>query len=62
MGEELRPLVEDALLSERAQGRGYFRPEAVRQLVEANRAGRRDDSFPLWALLWLELWHREMRL
>jgi asparagine synthase (glutamine-hydrolysing) len=62
LGEDLRPLVEDSLFSERAQRRGYFQPEAVRRLVEANRTGQRDESFQLWALLWLELWHREMGL
>jgi asparagine synthase (glutamine-hydrolysing) len=55
---ELRPLVEDTLLSPRARQRGYFRPAAVRQMVQAHLDGH-DHAGPVWALLWLELWHRE---
>jgi len=59
MRGELRPWVEDLLLSPRALKRGYFEPEALRQLVDGHLEGREDRSFELWALLWLELWHRE---
>jgi len=59
MRGELRPWVEDVLLSPRALKRGYFEPEALRQLVRAHLDGRQEQSFELWALLWLELWHRE---
>ena len=38
---------------------GYCRREVVRRHVEEQVEGRQDHSFPLWALLWLELWHRE---
>lgn len=55
---ELRPLVEDTLLSERALGRGYLRPEAVRGLVADHLARRADRAKQLWALLSLELWHQ----
>ena len=59
MRGELRGWVEDLLLSPRALKRGYFQPEALRQLVWAQLDGRQDQSFQLWALLWLELWHQE---
>jgi asparagine synthase (glutamine-hydrolysing) len=59
MRGELRPLLDDLLLSSRALARGYFRPEAVQQLVKENANGPHDHSNQLWSLLWLELWHRE---
>jgi asparagine synthase (glutamine-hydrolysing) len=59
MRGELRPWVEDVLLSPRALKRGYFEPEALRQFVWARLDGRHEQSFELWALLWLELWHQE---
>jgi asparagine synthase (glutamine-hydrolysing) len=59
MRGELRPLLEDALLSPRARARGYFRPESLRQLVGEHVGRVRDHTYRLWALLWLELWHRE---
>lgn len=59
MRGELYPLLQDALLSERAAGRGHFRPEGVRRLVREQVEGEQDHPFRLWSLLWLELWHRE---
>ena len=59
MRGELRGWTEDLLLSPRALKRGYFQPEALRQLVDGHLEGRQDRSFELWALLWLELWHQE---
>jgi asparagine synthase (glutamine-hydrolysing) len=59
MRGDLRPWIEDVLLSPRALKRGYFKPDALRQLVHAHVDGRHDWSFELWALLWLELWHRD---
>jgi asparagine synthase (glutamine-hydrolysing) len=55
----LRPLLEDALLSEQFERRGYFRAQKIRQLVSEHLRRRADHSFPLWNLLMLELWHRE---
>jgi asparagine synthase (glutamine-hydrolysing) len=59
MRNELRPLVEDVLLSPRALGRGYFWPEAVQKMTRAHLDGEQDYSSQLWSLLWLEMWHRE---
>lgn len=54
-----RPWVEDVLLSPQALKRGYFEPEALRQIVQAHLEGQQERSFAVWALLCLELWHRE---
>ena len=55
---ELRPMLEEVVLSERALRRGYLRPAAVGELVADHLAGRADRAKQLWALLALELWHR----
>ncbi len=55
----LWPLAYDVLLAPRAFERGYFQPAAVRRLVMEHMARRTDHSVALWALLMLELWHRE---
>lgn len=56
---QLRDLVCDVVLSSKALGRGYFRPEAVRALVEEHVRGQTDHGYRLWTLLMLELWHRQ---
>ncbi|HVX63783.1 MAG TPA: asparagine synthase (glutamine-hydrolyzing) [Pirellulales bacterium] len=56
---ELRDFAQDVLLDSRALGRGFFRPQAVRNMVEDHQAGRYDHSYRLWALLVFELWQRE---
>lgn len=48
----------ETLLDGPAENRGYFRPQAVRRLVEEHVSGQFDHSYRLWALLVLELWHR----
>jgi asparagine synthase (glutamine-hydrolysing) len=54
----LRPMLEDALVSERARSRGYFDPTEVRRLVDEHQSGRRDHGRALWTLVQLELWER----
>ena len=56
-GPWLEPLRE-TLLSTQAQSRGYFRPQAVEQLIQEHTGGLRDHSYRLWALLMLENWQR----
>jgi asparagine synthase (glutamine-hydrolysing) len=55
---ELRPMVADLLLDDRARGRGQLRPEAVKRLLDEHMSGRRDHGHRLWCLLMLELWQR----
>jgi asparagine synthase (glutamine-hydrolysing) len=56
---ELKPMAYDVLLDARAAGRGYFRPEAVRALLDEHQGRCVDHGHRIWALLILELWHRE---
>ena len=46
------------LLEPRTTQRGYFRPAAVRRLVEEHVSGRRAHTGSVWCLLMFELWHR----
>ncbi len=59
MRGELRPFLEDQLLSPQARIRTYFKVDPICQLVQEHGSGRQDHSFQLWSLLCLELWHRE---
>jgi asparagine synthase (glutamine-hydrolysing) len=54
----LRDWMEELLSIRSLEHRGWFRPQAVRQLVEDHLASRRDYSQQLWALMILELWLR----
>ena len=53
---EMQQFLRERLLSERAARRGYFRADAVRQMVELHTRGERDYTHQLWTLLMLELW------
>ena len=56
---DLKPMLYDLVLSKRSIDRGYFNESSLRSIVEEHVNGGTDNSFQLWALLWLELWHRE---
>jgi asparagine synthase (glutamine-hydrolysing) len=56
---DLKNFLSDAIMSEQALRRGYFKPEVVRRLASEHIEGRRDNAPQLWTLLMLELWHRE---
>jgi asparagine synthase (glutamine-hydrolysing) len=57
--EELRDLVRELLLDERARSRNQLRPETVKHLLDEHMTGRRDHGHRLWCLLMLELWQRQ---
>lgn len=54
----LRTMIDDLLSTTTVRNRGLFDPLAVRQLVEEDRKGIRDNSYKIWALLTLEVWQR----
>lgn len=55
---ELTPLVNELLADDAVICRGWFRPAAVRRLMDEHRSGRFDHSARLWALIVLESWCR----
>lgn len=54
---DLREFVYDALLGAGAAQRGYFDKLFVEGLLHEHERGRRDNSYFLWRLLALEMWH-----
>jgi len=54
----LRDWMEELLSARSLEQRGWFRPKAVRSLMDDHLNGRRDFSQQLWALMILELWLR----
>jgi len=56
---ELAPYLREVLLDPTAVDRGYFRRESVQELIDQHTGRRADHGYRLWALLMLELWHRE---
>jgi asparagine synthase (glutamine-hydrolysing) len=56
---ELKSFAQEVLLDRQTQQRGYFRPEAVVQLLDEHQQGRFNHGYRLWSLLILELWQRE---
>ena len=58
--EDLRDLPGEVLLDPGALARGYFRREAVEDLIREHHEGAADHSLRLWVLVQLEMWHREV--
>jgi asparagine synthase (glutamine-hydrolysing) len=54
----LRALMRDTLSDETIRRRGIFNAAGVRQLIEADAAGRVDAAYPILALINMELWCR----
>ncbi len=56
---DLRSWAREVLLDRETLDRGYFESQAVTRLLDRHAAGDDDDDKRIWALLMLELWHRE---
>ena len=54
---ELEPFARETLSAETLRRQGFFRPEAVTQLLDRHVAGEEDLSRQLWGLLSFTLWH-----
>jgi asparagine synthase (glutamine-hydrolysing) len=56
---ELRALVDDLLSADTLRRRGLFDPDAVANLVAADRAGRIDAAYTILGLVCIEIWCRK---
>lgn len=56
---DLRELVNDTLLSEKASKRGLFDQAAIEKIWSEHLSEERDNTWKLWNLLMLECWFRE---
>lgn len=56
---ELYGYIQDVLLDDASLSRGYFRRTSIVRMIEEHRSGRINHANRLWALLMLELWHKE---
>lgn len=54
---QLKEMAYDVLLGSRAVGRGYFRPEQIRKILDEHSSGAWNWHHHIWNLLMLELWH-----
>lgn len=57
--QDLRPIVEDVLSAPALNRRGLFEPQAVKQLIIADREGRIDAAYTIFGLFCIELWCRQ---
>jgi len=57
--EDCRGFLRETLLSRQALGRGYFEEAVVRELLDRHQVANENYGARLYALLMLELWHRE---
>ncbi len=55
---DMKGFLRETLLSKKSLGRGYFKPEAVNDIVDQHVETCADRTYKLWALLMLELWHK----
>ncbi|OGS10419.1 MAG: asparagine synthase (glutamine-hydrolyzing) [Elusimicrobia bacterium RIFOXYA2_FULL_58_8] len=56
---ELKDYWAGVCLSHKALRRGYFKSEELFRLWDEHQGGRLDHGYKLWALMMLELWHRQ---
>jgi len=57
--EDCKEFVRETLLAPRCRQRGYFKAGVIERMIDDHQTGRIDYAYRLYALLMLELWHRE---
>lgn len=58
LNNDLRKLVDNLLSRENVENRGIFKWKSVHDLIEQDRLGKSDNSYPIFALLCIEVWMR----
>jgi asparagine synthase (glutamine-hydrolysing) len=58
---DLEEVINDGLMRGELVGSGIIRTDALRRLIQDDKAGREDHAKQIWQLLTLELWYRNMR-
>jgi asparagine synthase (glutamine-hydrolysing) len=58
MRQDMKDELRQILLDSRSLQRGYFKPGAVRRIVDEHISGKRDHPGVIWQMLVFELWHR----
>ncbi|MEQ1790760.1 MAG: asparagine synthase C-terminal domain-containing protein, partial [Nitrospiraceae bacterium] len=58
--EDLREMSRDLLSDEAIRRRGYVNPSYVQWLLAEHQSGRRNFTDQIYALMVLELWHRQV--
>lgn len=51
-------MVHDFLSPQSIAARGYFDAPEIQRMVDADEAWTQDNTYRIWALLTLEMWHR----
>ncbi len=59
MKNELKPLMQSVLSSERIQQTGFFDNDTVQQLINQHVNGVENHSHRLWALMMFQMWYQE---
>ena len=57
---ELHEFLKEVLLDNKSIGRNYFKRSSIETLISEHKSGMKNNANKLWALLMLELWHREV--
>jgi asparagine synthase (glutamine-hydrolysing) len=58
MRTDMRPLVDDCLLSQNSMIARYFDQQYIRKILELDRQGKENFTRQIYLMLSLELWHR----
>ncbi len=56
--KDLKEMAYDILLDKKCTERGYFKRETIQSLLDEHVSEQYDHSYRIWALLFLELWHK----